>query len=64
MSRRTTIDFVLAYALSWCAFVPLALQAQGLLSGVPAWLHLTAAFGPLLAAFIVTAATSWPQWPA
>lgn len=38
--------FVLVYALIWCAYVPLALQGQGLLSGVSSRLH--------LAAFIVT----------
>jgi hypothetical protein len=30
------------YLFSWCAYVPLALQAQGWLSGVPGWLHLAA----------------------
>jgi uncharacterized protein len=49
--------FVLAYTLSWCAYIPLALQAQGLLSGVPAWLHLAGAFGPALSALIVTVLT-------
>jgi hypothetical protein len=48
---------VLAYALSWCAFVPLALSARGVLGGVPSWLHFAGAFGPLLAAFMVTGAT-------
>jgi membrane protease YdiL (CAAX protease family) len=49
--------FLLAYALSWCAFIPLALDAQGILNGVPAWLHLIGAFGPLISAFIVTGFT-------
>lgn len=49
--------FLLAYALSWCAFIPLALQAQGIISGVPAWLHLVGAFGPLVSAWVVTGAT-------
>jgi membrane protease YdiL (CAAX protease family) len=57
MSRATGVYFLLAYLLSWCAYVPLALQGQGLLSGIPNWLHLAAGYGPLLAAFIVTAAT-------
>lgn len=58
MSRATFVFFILAYLLSWCAYVPLALQGQGLLSGVPNWLHLAAAYGPLLAAFLVTAWTA------
>ncbi len=57
MSRPTVLYFFLAYMISWCFFIPLALQEQGLLSGVPGWLHLAASYGPLLAAFIVAAAT-------
>ncbi|MCX7841078.1 MAG: CPBP family intramembrane metalloprotease [Anaerolineae bacterium] len=55
MSRATAVYFGMAYLLSWCAYVPLALQGQGWLSGIPNWLHLAAGYGPLLAAFIVTA---------
>lgn len=55
MNRRTALYFILAYFFSWCAYVPLALQGQGLLNGVPSWLHLAAGYGPLLAAFLVTA---------
>ncbi len=51
-SRSIVTFFFLAYLLSWCAFVPLALQAQGLLKGLPEWLHLLGAYGPFLAAFI------------
>lgn len=58
MSRPTVVYFLLAYLLSWCAFLPLALQGQGVLSGVPVWLHLVGAYGPFLAAFIVTAWTA------
>lgn len=58
MSRATFVFFILAYLLSWCAYVPLALQGQGLLSGVPTWLHLAGAYGPFLAAFIVTVWTA------
>lgn len=58
MSRATTVYFGIAYLFSWCAYVPLVLQGQGLLSGIPNWLHLAAGYGPLLAAFIVTAWTS------
>ena len=55
--KKLVAYFFLAYALSWCAFIPLALNAQGILVGVPPWLHLIGAFGPLLAAFIVTGST-------
>lgn len=58
MSRPTILYFLLAYGLSWCAFTPLALQGQGIISGVPAWLHLLGAYGPLAAAFIVTLLTA------
>lgn len=58
MSASTAAFFILAYAFSWCAFIPLALNAQGVISGVPTWLHYAGAFGPLLAAFIVTTITS------
>jgi hypothetical protein len=57
MSKATVMYFFLAYLFSWCAYVPLALQGQGWLSGVPGWLHLAAGYGPLLAAFLVTAWT-------
>jgi len=58
MTKRALVAFfALAYGLSWCAFIPLALAAQGLLAGVPPWLHFAGAFGPLLAALIVTVAT-------
>lgn len=57
MNKNTLAYFLLAYFLSWCAYIPLALQGQGLLSGIPNWLHLAAGYGPLLAAFLVTAWT-------
>ncbi len=57
MTPALVFYFILAYALSWCAFIPLALQAQGLLSGVPPWLHLAGAYGPALAALVVTGFT-------
>jgi len=50
--------FVLAYLFSWCAYVPLALQGQGVLIGVPGWLHLAAGYGSLLAVFLVTGPSS------
>lgn len=57
MSRETKHFFLLAYLFSWLAMAPLALQGLGLLSGVPRWLHFAGAFGPLLAAFVVTGAS-------
>jgi membrane protease YdiL (CAAX protease family) len=51
--------FVLAYALSWAVEIPLALRAQGLISARIPWsLHYLAAYGPMLAAIIVTGITS------
>lgn len=54
--RLLVFYFVLAYALSWAIEIPLAAVAQGLLDlRIPFVLHYLTAFGPLLAAFIVTA---------
>jgi uncharacterized protein len=55
MSRSVWQFFALAYAFSWCAFLPMALSAQGLIPGLPGWLHLLGAFGPLLAGVVLTA---------
>jgi membrane protease YdiL (CAAX protease family) len=50
--------FVLAYAFSWGMHIPLALSAQGLLDvTLPAGLHFLGAYGPMLAAFVVTGMT-------
>ncbi len=50
--------FILAYAFSWLVELPLAASAQGWLPfAVPPALHYLAAFGPLLAALLLTAAT-------
>lgn len=59
-STRTKSDslamfFVLAYAFSWAVEIPLALKAQGVIAiPIPFALHYLAAFGPLLAAFVMT----------
>ena len=58
MNKTIYAFFTLAYALSWCVFIPLALQARGFLYGLPPWLHQIGAYGPLLAALILTAAVS------
>jgi membrane protease YdiL (CAAX protease family) len=50
--------FILAYALSWAVEIPLALRARGLIAAPIPWsLHYLAAYGPLLAAIIVTGLT-------
>jgi membrane protease YdiL (CAAX protease family) len=50
--------FVLAYAFSWAVEIPLALRARGLIAAPIPWsLHYLAAYGPLLAAIIVTGLT-------
>jgi membrane protease YdiL (CAAX protease family) len=61
MKKRTNRElvtyFTLAYALSWCVFVPLALAEQGVIAPLPAWVHYLGAFGPLVSAFVVTSVT-------
>jgi membrane protease YdiL (CAAX protease family) len=50
--------FFLAYAVTWCVQIPLALSARGLIKvQIPEQIHYLGAFGPLIAAFIVTALT-------
>jgi len=50
--------FVLAYAFSWSIHVPLALSAHGLLPvTLPVGLHVVGAYGPALAAFLITGST-------
>ncbi len=47
--------FVLAYSLSWIIGIPLALAAQGVIAPIlPTWSHYLVAYGPLLAAILVT----------
>jgi hypothetical protein len=46
--------FFLAYAVTWCVQIPLALSARGLIKvQIPEQIHYLGAFGPLIAAFIV-----------
>jgi membrane protease YdiL (CAAX protease family) len=57
--KSLVVFFVLAYGLSWAVEIPLALRAQGLISVPIPWsLHYLSAYGPLLAAIIVTGITS------
>lgn len=47
--------FALAYLLSWSIEVPLALSSRGIIPpALPAWTHYLTAYGPMLAAVIVT----------
>jgi membrane protease YdiL (CAAX protease family) len=58
-SRNRTRDlvafFFLAYAFSWLVGVPLALSNQGIIEPLlPEWTHYLYAYGPMLAALLVT----------
>lgn len=47
--------FALAFAISWLISVPLTLANQGIIPAIlPSWSHYLAAFGPMVAALIVT----------
>ena len=51
--------FILAYAFSWAVEIPLALKAQGLLdTPLPFSAHYLGAYGPLLAAIVMTWVTA------
>ena len=54
-SRLLGAYFILAYALSWSLGIPLALAHQGIIPAIlPQWTHYLVAYGPMLAALIVT----------
>lgn len=54
-TRNLAVYFILAYAFSWSIGLPLALAQQGIIPPVlPLWTHYLVAYGPLLAAGIVT----------
>lgn len=54
--------FVLAYVFSWSIGVPLALAQQGVIPAIlPRWTHYLAAYGPLLAALMVTGVRQGPS---
>jgi membrane protease YdiL (CAAX protease family) len=50
--------FVLAFAFTWALWVPAALEARGLISPLPIPATFLGAFGPLVAAVVVTALES------
>jgi hypothetical protein len=54
-TRLITTYAVIAFIISWIIEIPLALEAQGLLSvDIPFSIHYLAAFGPFIAAVIMT----------
>ena len=58
-SRSLFAFFGLAYTLSWLIQIPLALSIQGIIAvDLPPGMHLLSAYGPMLAAIIVTAYTA------
>lgn len=53
-----TLYFILAYALSWCIEIPLALSVQGVINiQIPMAIHYLNPFGPMAAALIMLALT-------
>jgi membrane protease YdiL (CAAX protease family) len=59
ISKQLIVFFILACFFSWLIQIPLALSTQGVVSWkLPSSLHLLSAYGPLLAAFIVTGFSS------
>lgn len=62
LARRPLVGyFMLAYALSWAVELPLAASAQGWTAWrIPFALHYLAAYGPLLAAILMTRLTEGP----
>ncbi len=50
--------FFLAYSISWALGIPLALAKQGMIQPIfPKWFHYLVAYGPMLAALIMTFVT-------
>ena len=58
-TKALIVYIILAFALSWVIEIPLALQANGVVSwSIPSAAHYLASFGPLLAALITTSLSS------
>jgi membrane protease YdiL (CAAX protease family) len=56
--RSLVFYFILSYAVTWCFEIPIALSARGMIKAqVPMAIHYLGAFGPMIAALIVTALT-------
>lgn len=61
-SKNLVAYFILAFAISWGIEIPLALAKQGMIQPLfPQWVHYFMAYGPMLAALIVTGATQGQQ---
>lgn len=57
-NHTLVLYFILAYAVTWCFEIPIALSARGMIKAqVPLAIHYLGAFGPMIAALIVTALT-------
>lgn len=58
-NKALVVYLIIAYALSWAIEIPLALQAQHVVTwNIPTATHYLASFGPLVAALISTALAS------
>lgn len=56
--RSLVFYFILAYAVTWCFEIPIALSARGMIKAqVPMAIHYLGAFGPMIAALMVTGLT-------
>jgi len=54
-NKALIVYVVIAYAVSWMIEIPLALQAQGIVTwNIPTSVHYFASFGPLVAALVTT----------
>jgi uncharacterized protein len=54
--------FVAVYTISWAIALPLAAVVQGILTiALPLWLHYLTAFGPALAALLVSRIVDGPE---
>jgi membrane protease YdiL (CAAX protease family) len=54
-SGNLIVYFILAFAISWSIGIPLAFAHHGIIAAIlPQWTHYMVAYGPLLAALIVT----------
>jgi membrane protease YdiL (CAAX protease family) len=57
--NHLVVYFVLAYAITWAVEIPLAASSRGWIAWRPPFaIHYLAAYGPMLAAIVVTALTT------
>ena len=56
--QSLVVYFILAYGVTWSFEIPLALSAQGLVKvEIPLTIHYMGAFGPMIAALVLTVLT-------